>query len=155
MEIIDASQLQTLQPRSEPNYELDCQQTAVKTHIVNIIIAQHAHYYWQNINFSLHSDDNYSDSDNEDINEHNLNQPDLDHFILHIQWQKPILITGKTGFGKLHTILACVPELIDRNVNILIVSPTGFLSSVFRAKVSDYVMCDTVHAAFCITVNIQ
>ena len=111
-------------------------------HIVNAII-----------NFSLRSDDKYNDSDIEDINEHNLTQPDIDHFDLHIQWQKPILITGKPDSGKFHTILACVRELIDRDVNILIASPTGFLSSVFRAKVSDHVTCDTVHAAFRIPVN--
>ena len=44
MEIINASQLQTLQPRSEPNYELDRQQTTVKTDIVNSIIARRAYY---------------------------------------------------------------------------------------------------------------
>ena len=122
MEIINASQLQTLQPCSEPTCKVNHLEIAVKTHIVNAIIAQHTHYYWQNIKFSLHSDDKYSDSDNEDINECNLNQPDLDHFNSHIQWQKPILITGKPSSGKLHTILACVHELIDRDVNILIAS---------------------------------
>ena len=120
---------------------------------MNAIIASQVHYCGKNVNLSLHSEDEYSDSDNEDVNEHNLSQPDLDHFNSHIQWQKPNLITGKPCSGKSHIILACVDESIDRDVNILISSPTGFLSSVFKSKVSDHVTCDTVHAAFRITVN--
>ena len=63
------------------------------------------------------------------------------------------MITRKTGSGKLHTILAYVHELIDRDVNILVASPTGFLSNVLRAEVSDHVTCDKVHTGFHITVN--
>ena len=121
--------------------------------LVSFRFLLHVSNKWQNITFSLHSDDSYSDSDNEDINEHNLNQPDLDHFNSYVQWEKAILITGKPSSGKLHTILAFVRELIKKDVNILIASPTGFLSSVFRAKVSDHMTCDTVYAGFRIPVN--
>ena len=113
MDIINGSQLQTLQPRSEATYQLDDHQIAVKTHIVNAIIARHTHYFSQNINFSIDSDNEYSDSGHEDLNVCNLNQPDLHHFNSDIQWQKPTLITGKPGSGKSHTILACVDELIE------------------------------------------
>ena len=58
------------------------------------------------------------------------------------------MITGNPGTGKSHGILACVSELLQQDVNIMIATPTGFLASGYRSQTTDEVTCDTVHSSF-------
>ena len=65
-----------------------------------------------------------------------------------VPWASPILLTGKPGTGKTHVILESVRRITEREGQVLITCPTGFLSSVLRVKTREEVRCDTVHSAF-------
>ena len=146
MQIVSVQQLQIREtPRNDTHHQLDEQQEAVKHHIISAANARGRYYQQSSVQYD--SDDSESDTDCIYPWE-NVSHADHDHFVSDIQWQTPILISGKPGSGKSHTILSTVEHLADRDFSILIASPTGYLSSVFRANVSSTVNCDTIHAAF-------
>ena len=70
-------------------------------------------------------------------------------------WQKPILIQGKAGCGKTETLMCCIKEHVRTGKNILVAAPTGLLASRFRSRVPVNVICDTVHAAFNVPIDVE
>ena len=50
---------------------------------------------------------------------------------------------------------ACIWKLLDMDLAILIVCPTGYLASRYRSIFADRVECDTVHSAFMFPVSEQ
>ena len=65
-----------------------------------------------------------------------------------INWKKVLLLTGKPGTGKTHSLKQAIYEAIDQERNVLVATPTGFLASMYSAAFSDDVETETVHAAF-------
>ena len=70
-----------------------------------------------------------------------------------IEWQCSTLVTGNPGTGKLHDILACVSQLLQEDVNIMIATPTDFLASGYHSRTQGEVTCDTVHSSFTIPIS--
>ena len=117
MQIVSAQQLQIREkPRNDTHHQLDEQQEAVKLHIISAANAR-VRYYQQN-SVQYDSDDSESDTDCIDPWENvadNVSHARRDHFVSDIQRQTPILISGKPGSGKSHTILSTVEHLADRD----------------------------------------
>lgn len=145
MSLIKADQLATPSPQSIANITLDMKQVTIKTHILNAVCLRDSHYFDHNA--EIESDD----SDNEQ--RHLPPVRTESSCTANIEWQRPILITGKPGSGKSEVILSAVKELFENEKHISIAAPTGFLSSGFRGKTPSDVTCETVHSLFCIPVD--
>ncbi len=65
-----------------------------------------------------------------------------------VDWKKPVIVTGDAGCGKSHTIHLIVTHLVNKEYNVLVAAPTGFLAAVFKAILPVEVQCYTVHASF-------
>ena len=150
MQLLQPVQLLSTSLPAQENSTLDPYQFAIVTHVKNAVFHRRVHY-------RIHDDSLYedgSDSDYEDIFENNSLQANAHCSTQYeIEWQRPTLITGNPGTGKSHTILACVSELLKHEVNILIATPTGFLSSCYRPQTQHEVTCETVHSSFTIPVS--
>ena len=70
-----------------------------------------------------------------------------------IVWQKPILVLGKTGTGKTQALCETINKRVQIGASVLVVTPTGFLASRFRAMLPVQEICETMHSAFHIVVN--
>ena len=113
------------------NTSLDPHQLTIVTHVKNAVFPRRHHY---------HIDDYFVDNDSEDSDCEDFSNDS------HIEWQRPTLVTGKPGTGKFHAILACVSQLLEQDINIMVATPTGFLASGYRSQTPDEVTCDTVHS---------
>ena len=140
------------------NTSLDPHQLAIVTHVKNAVFPRRHHYhiddYFVDDYFvdDYFVDDDFEDSDCEDSSETDFLEA---HFSndSHIEWQCPTPVTGKPGTGKSHAILACVSQLLEQDINIMVATPTGFLASGYRSQTPDEVTCDTVHSSFTIPVS--
>ena len=117
---------------------------AVKNHIDKALRKRSRHYDF--------SGGNLSEEDSSD--DGNATTADLSHSLAehesseHLLWHKTILITGKPGSGKSLAVRATIKAVVPLEMNVLVASPMGFLSSVFKAQLRDNATCETVHSAF-------
>ena len=134
-----------------PIFNLDPQQLTVQKHILTSVHARNTEYNLYTPT-EINNDDAYSDfsKDDEefcqptaDLHDHEI-QPDCKENV----WTRPILVTGKPGSGKSHTILPTVQELLKRDATIFIAAPTEFLALVYWSQLPDGVVYNTVHASF-------
>lgn len=151
MSLISLSQLQIDQPQPVNPFPLDPQQRSIKQHIMASVSLRQEHYYNYNSEFLTDEDDSDADEENEDDREMAPSLPSVNNQ-LEILWEKPILITGKPGSGK-SQVMHVVSQISKNDVKVLIASPTGFLSSVSRAKTPDEIICETVHSAFHLPIH--
>ena len=91
----------------------------------------------------MNSNDEEGSSEDEDETAEPEDEPALD-----TTWRNPIVVTGKPGAGKTRVILESVKRVTEAGGQVLITTPTGYLTSVLRERTSEEVVCDTVHAAF-------
>ena len=90
------------------------------------------------------SDETVDDSDIDDDD----HSEQTDCILPEIDWKKYLLVTGKPGCGKTHTLNACISERVTRRLKVCVAAPTGFLACKFKAIFGDDISTDTVHAAF-------
>ena len=75
----------------------------------------------------------------------------VQHFQHH---ELPIyLISGMHGTGKTTALRAAIHRFATMQLRVLVVCPTGFLATTYKAEFGDNIAADTVHAAFHIPVN--
>ena len=107
---------------SSQNTSIDTLQLAIVSYVKNAVFHRRHHYHIDDD--SLYDDSNESDS--EDICDNHSLESQAHSFSAHeIEWQRPTLVTGNPGTGKSHAILACVSQLLQEDVNIMIATPTG------------------------------
>ena len=96
-----------------------------------------------------------SNSDNEDniYIQQTFTPPQINEEIMNVDWRKPVVVTGQAGCGKSYTIKSIVTYLVTNDAKVLVASPTGFLTSVFKAILPEKAQCETVHASFYYPVN--
>ena len=115
--------------------------------------------YIERHHYHIHDDllhEDCSDSDSEDIFENSSMQANAHSSTQYeIEWQCPTLITGNPGMEKSCTVLGCVSELLEQNVNILIAMPMGFLASGYCSQTQDEVSCDTVYSSLSLSLCLQ
>ena len=63
------------------------------------------------------------------------------------------LVTGMQGTGKTTAICGALYRFLFLNLNILVVCPTGFLTSANKAEFGDFVTSDYLHASFNLPTN--
>ena len=63
-----------------------------------------------------------------------------------VDWTKFILLLGKPGTGKTHTVCTSVRRALEDRFLVAVVGPTGFLASLYRAEFDQEALIDTVHA---------
>jgi len=103
--------------------------------------------YYENVPESGQDDlldsDNYDDVPEEDPQEVR-NNPSRGE-----KWKRFILINGKPGTGKTHTICKAISATLREEYNVKVAAPTGFLASTYRARFSEEnFSADTIHGLF-------
>lgn len=152
MQIIKPDQLSCPNSFAQQDTLLDPLQSAAVRHIKNAVF-QRRHHYRIDDN-SLYQNSSECDSSSEEFPLPNSQENSQSFpFETEVEWQRPILITGSPGAGKSYTILSSVSDLVEQDINIMIATPTGFLSSCYRAQTKDEVSCDTVHSCFTIPIS--
>ena len=87
--------------------------------------------------------DNYDDVLEEDEHEAARNRS------LAQYWKSFILINGKPGTGKTHTVCKAISAALQQDYNVKVAAPTGFLASTYRGRFSeDNFSADTIHGLF-------
>ena len=65
-----------------------------------------------------------------------------------LDWTKFILLLGKPGTGKTHTVCTSVRRTLEDRFLVAVAGPTGFLASLYRAEFDEEALIDTVDAMF-------
>ena len=65
-----------------------------------------------------------------------------------LDWTKFILLLGKPGTRKTHTVCTSVRRTLEDRFLVAVAGPTGFLASLYRAEFDEEALIDTVHAMF-------
>ena len=64
-------------------------------------------------------------------------------------WKRFILINGKPGTGKTHTVCKVISATLQQEYNVKVAAPTGFLASTYRGRFSENnFSADTIHGLF-------
>ena len=64
-------------------------------------------------------------------------------------WKRFILINGKPGTGKTHTVCKAISAALQQDYNVKVAAPTGFLASTYRGRFSeDNFSADMIHGLF-------
>ena len=157
-EVISNEQLQVAQQHSQTSFVLDSYQSVVANHIDKAVRSRHEFYvdtFRNRQQCMTDSDDSGSESDESHNARNNTQMQHREHqraqnildinmtatHVPDIQWENPIVITGKPGAGKSETISQCVSKYVQRDQSILVAAPTSFLASRFRAILPDEVIC--------------
>lgn len=158
--VINHHQLRAVQISEVTNATLDTQQLALLHHINTSMKLRIDFYKEANLRTPLEMSDTEGDSDDESEESFptppnfysSTNEPVDTPFAW--EWQNPILVTGKPGSGKTHAICESIIAHNSKGAKILVVSPTGFLASLFRSKLPEQVTCETIHSAFHIPITV-
>jgi hypothetical protein len=147
LKIISSSEISQVHSPSVSLPELDHHQLAAKHCVVNLLSNRARHYNCGNKPLYIETDISSSDSEDE-MTENASVGPLPAAYTDELQWQKPVLVTGKAGCGKSCMILSTILELLENGISIVVACPTGFLSNAFKAQLPDEVTCETIHSAF-------
>lgn len=163
IKVINCTQLQAMQPADEKLFPLDMQQLALLQHVDSCVELRCQYYNDANNSMLMSPYDSDEDTDAEmDVDAQSscsmqsaAGSTDVKCTCVNqdLEWQRPILVTGKAGSGKTYAICHLIKEHSNNGANILLAAPTGFLASTFRSKLPDNVTCDTVHSVFHVPVS--
>ena len=65
-----------------------------------------------------------------------------------VDWIFFLLILGKPGTGKTHTLHACIEYCLTNRLQVCVGTPTRTLARVYSARYHESVNCDTLHSIF-------
>lgn len=146
---------------SLPQFPLDAKQRLIMSLAKNMLCKRRQHYSCLSSTF----DDFDADAEENEDFPHDLPSVylpegqdgfvDQDNGQTELDWRKYLLVVGKPGTGKSHSLIRVIEMCISQAENVLIATPTGFLATKFKYLFQDDIDSDTVHAAFHFPVSVK
>lgn len=131
---------------SQSESEFDAVQLAVLNHVRHAVAMRHSQLSEEQDCPGFLEDDDESDEQQErPASDQTASCPELPSS-LDLDWRKLILLVGKPGTGKTHTVCTSVQRTLQDQFKVAIAAPTGFLTNLYRAQFEDEAYIDTVHA---------
>ena len=127
--------------------DLDAKQLTILAHVRESLAVRHSTYEEEQ---QSHYQVDRPDSDDDPLEEDPVLPQEPMHCVHSMahDWRKFILLCGKPGTGKTHTVITAIREAIHNDWRVAIAAPTGFLASGYRTQFDHHVLVDTVHSMF-------
>ncbi|KAJ7359022.1 hypothetical protein OS493_019929 [Desmophyllum pertusum] len=128
--------------------DLDAKQLTILADVRESLAVRHSTYEEEQ---QSHYQVDRPDSDDDDPLEEDPVLPQEPMHCVHSMahdWRKFILLCGKPGTGKTHTVITAIREAIHNDWRVAIAPTTGFLASGYRNQFDHHILVNTVHSMF-------